>query len=630
MPERSVPRTEQHRAGNMILHNARVTTLDPKQPSATAVAVADGVIVAVGDEATVMEKAGSHTRIIDAGGRRLIPGLNDSHIHLIRGGLSYNLELRWDGVRTLADAMAMLKAQVARTPAPQWARVVGGFTEHQFAEKRLPTLDEINAIAPDTPVFIMHLYDRALLNRAALRAVGYDRNTPNPPGGEIQRDGNGNPTGLLLAKPNALILYAALAAGPKLPPEYQVNSTRHFMRELNRLGITSVIDTGGGFQNYPDDYEIIRKLHADGELTVRIAYNLFTQNKYGELADFDRWTKMLCPREGDDMLRHNGAGEMLVFSAADFELFSEPLPELPPELEPDLDQVVRLLVEHRWPFRIHATYDESITRILDVYEKVNREIPFDGLHWIIDHAETISERSIERVRALGGGVAVQHRMAFQGEAFVERYGTEAGSHTPPIRRMLDAGIPVGAGTDATRVASYNPWVALYWLSTGRTIGGLQLHGDHNRLEREQALRLWTRGSAWFSSEQDRKGVLAVGQFADFSLLSADYFAVEEEAIRDITSVLTVVGGKVVHGDGAYAALAPALPAPMPDWSPARHVGGYQGATLTQASAAFTAARGHAHGADCNVHGHGHAARHAAPVGDDRGFWGALGCSCFAF
>ncbi len=613
---------------DLILHNARITTLDPERPSATAIAVANGVVAAIGDEADVMRRAGSSTLIIDAKGRRLIPGLNDSHTHLIRGGLNYNMELRWDGVRSLADAMAMLSAQVARTPAPQWVRVIGGFSMHQFVEKRLPTLAEINAAAPDTPVFIMHLYDRALLNRAALRAVGYDKTTPDPPGGEIQRDKAGNPTGLLLAKPNALLLYATLAAGPKLPPEYQLNSTRHFMRELNRLGITSVIDAGGGFQNYPDDYEIIRKLHADDELTVRIAYNLFTQSAGNELADFTRWTSMIAPREGDDMLRHNGAGEMLVFSAADFELFSEPRPELLPDMDPSLEQVVRLLAQKRWPFRIHASYEHSITRILDVYERVDREVPFDGLHWIIDHAETISERSIERVRALGGGIAVQHRMAYQGEAFVERYGAEAGAHTPPVRRMLDMGVPVGAGTDATRVASYNPWVTLYWLTTGRTLGGLQLYGDENRLDREEALRLWTHGSAWFSSEQDQKGRLAVGQFADFTLLSSDYFTVADEAIQDITSLLTVVGGRVVHGAGSYAPLAPALPAPMPDWSPVRHFGGYKGATLAQASAAFAAA--HARGPGCSVHGHGHAAHHDAPTSDHQGFWGALGCSCFAF
>jgi predicted amidohydrolase YtcJ len=626
LPVHGLPPAQELPMADLIVVNARITTLDPARPMASAIAVANGVVVAMGNDATVMEKAGSSTRVVDAGGRRLIPGLNDSHTHLIRGGLNYNLELRWDGVRSLSDAMAMLRAQVARTPAPQWVRVIGGFTEHQFAEKRLPTLEEINAAAPDTPVFIMRLYDRALLNRAALRAVGYDKDTPNPPGGEIQRDKAGNPTGLLLAKPNALILYATLAAGPKLPPEYQINSTRHFMRELNRLGITSVIDAGGGFQNYPDDYAIIRKLHADDELTVRIAYNLFTQNNGGELADFERWTQMLSPREGDDMLRHNGAGEMLVFSAADFELFREPRPELPPALEPGLEQVVRLLAERRWPFRIHATYDQSISRILDVYEKVNREVPFDGLHWIVDHAETISNRSIERVRALGGGIAVQHRMVYQGEDFVERYGAEAARRTPPIRRMLDAGVPVGAGTDATRVASYNPWVALYWLSTGRTIGGLQLYGDDNRLEREEALRLWTHGSAWFSTEQAHKGILAVGRFADFSLLSADFFSVPDEAILDITSVLTVVGGRVVHGDGDYAELAPQLPPPMPDWSPVAHFGGYRGATLAQASAAFAAA----HGTGCGVHGHGHAAHHATPTDNHPGFWGALGCSCFAF
>ena len=624
-------RSGERRMADLILRNARITTLDPAQPSASAIAFADGRVLAVGDDAHVMAHARDGTRVIDAGGRRLVPGLNDSHTHLIRGGLNYNLELRWDGVRSLADAMAMLKAQVAATPAPQWVRVVGGFSESQFTEKRLPTLEELNATAPDTPVFLLHLYDRALLNRAALRAVGYTKDTPNPPGGEIQRDKAGHPTGLLLAKPNALILYATLAMGPKLPSEYQLNSTRHFMRELNRLGITSVIDAGGGFQNYPEDYRIIEQLHADGQLTVRIAYNLFTQKKGEELADFQRWSTMVKPGQGDDLLRHNGAGEMLVFSAADFEDFREPRPDLPGTLEDELPAVVRFLAEQRWPFRIHATYDESITRVLDVYEQVNREVPFDGLHWIVDHAETISPRNIDRVRALGGGIAIQHRMAYQGEFFAERYGKDALRHTPPVRRMLQAGVPVGAGTDATRVASYNPWVALYWLVSGRTLGGLQMYGEDNRLEREEALQLWTHGSAWFSTEQDRKGRLAPGQFADCALLSADYFAVAEDDILDITSVLTVVGGRIVHGTGPFAPHAPALPAPMPDWSPVNRFGGYQGGTLAQASAALA----QAHGPACRVHahdhaGHAHAAQRAVPTRDLQAFWGTFGCSCFAF
>src|SRR5207253_5050314 len=243
----------------LILHNGRITTLDSKYTEANNLAIKDGRIVGV-DDAESYER-GPNTVVIDLNGRRLVPGLNDSHLHVIRGGLNYNMELRWDGVPSLDDALRMLKSQAQRTPPPQWVRVVGGWNEFQFAERRLPTLEEINAVSPDVPVLVLHLYDRAILNRAALRACGYSKDTPDPPGGEIQRDKQGNPTGMLIARPNAMILYATLAKGPKLPPEQQANSTRHFMRELNRLGVTSCIDAGGGFQNYPDDYQVIDELH---------------------------------------------------------------------------------------------------------------------------------------------------------------------------------------------------------------------------------------------------------------------------------------------------------------------------------------------------------------------------------
>src|SRR5207237_1836587 len=340
----------------------------------------------------------------------------------------------------------------------------------QLAERRMPTLQEINAFSPDTPVFVLHLYDRAILNRAALRACGYTKDTPNPPGGEIQRDRQGNPTGLLIARPNAMILYATLAKGPKLPPDQQSNSTRHFMREMNRLGLTSAIDAGGGYQNYPDDYKVIEELHERGEMTVRIAYNLFTQRPRQELDDFSKWVKMTRPGEGSDFYRMNGAGEMLVFSAADFEDFLEPRPDLPAGMEQELTQVVRLLAQHRWPFHLHATYDESISRFLDVFEAVNKDVPFQGLRWFFDHAETVTERNLERVKALGGGIAVQHRMAYQGEYFIDRYGAGAARHTPPVRKMLGMGIPLGAGTDATRVASYNASVSLYCRPAGVQAG----------------------------------------------------------------------------------------------------------------------------------------------------------------
>ncbi|WP_440215923.1 amidohydrolase [Chromobacterium piscinae] len=621
---------------DVILRNGRIATLDRRKPLAGAVAVKDGRFLAVGEDHEIMALAGPATRVIDLKGRGVLPGLVDNHTHLVRGGLNFNMELRWDGVRSLADAMDMLRRQVAVTPAPQWVRVVGGFTEHQFVEKRLPTLDEINAIAPDTPVFLLHLYDRALLNGAALRAVGYGRDTPAPPGGEIVRDGSGNPTGLLLAKPNAAILYATLAKGPKLPFDYQLNSTRHFMRELNRLGVTGVIDAGGGFQNYPDDYAVIQQLADAGQMTVRLAYNLFTQKPKEEKEDFLAWTGSVRYKQGDDYFRHNGAGEMLVFSAADFEDFRQPRPDMPPEMEGELEEVVRILAQNRWPWRLHATYDETISRALDVFEKVDRDIPLQGLNWFFDHAETVSERSMDRIAALGGGIAVQHRMAYQGEYFVERYGAAAAEATPPIARMLDKGLKVSAGTDATRVASYNPWVSLAWMITGKTVGGLRLYPQRNCLDRETALRMWTENVAWFTNEEGGRGRIEVGQLADLIVPDRDFFACPEDDLSFLVSELTMVGGRIVYAAGAFAELDDnSLPPAMPDWSPARTFKGYaawgdpQGAGRHSLRRQAAATCGCANA--CGLHGHQHARAWGAelPVSDAKGFFGALGCSCWA-
>jgi predicted amidohydrolase YtcJ len=605
------------RRDTLILHNGKFSSSAPDRPEAQSVTIVNGVVSAVdGWDGAIKDAA---AQVIDLHGRRVIAGLNDSHTHVVRGGLSYNLELRWDGVPSVADALRMLREQARRTPPGQWVRVVGGWSEFQFAERRMPTLDEINAVAPETPVFVLHLYCRAMLNKAALVASGYTKDSVDPPGGEIQRDAAGNPTGLLIARPNAGILYATVGKAPKLPPEQKMNSTRQFMRELNRLGITSLVDAGGGSQVYPDDYVVMDELNKRGEMTVRMAYNIFTQKPKEEKADFERCMSLITPGAGDDFYRCNGAGEMLVYSAADFEDFLEPRPDLATVLEQELAEVVRLLAANKWPFRIHATYDESISRMLDVFETVDKEIPLHGTRWFFDHCETISDRSLDRVRALGGGIAIQDRMAFQGEYFLDRYGPEATNRTPPIRRMLDLGIPVGAGTDATRVSSYNPWLALYWLVSGKTIGGTALQSGASRLDRREALDLYTVGSSWFSGDSGRKGALAVGQLADLAVLSDDYFSVAEESIKDIESVLTVVDGKVVHAAAEFAELQPpALPV-LPEWSPVAAYGGY-GAPLdarmvTPAGAPFVPRRS------------GTAAQGAtAAASQFAEFWGT-GCDC---
>jgi predicted amidohydrolase YtcJ len=602
--------------GNLkIFHNGKIAT-NSKPYFAEAIALEDGKISSVGRNSEVLRLKQPDTETIDLRGQTVIPGLNDSHLHIIRGGLHYNLELRWDGVPSLADALRMLKEQAARTPAPQWVRVVGGWNEFQFAERRMPTLEEINAVAPDTPVFVLHLYDRAFLNAAALRAVGYTKDTPNLPGGEIQRDKQGNPTGMLIARPNAGILYSTLAKGPLLSFEDQLVSTRHFMREMNRFGVTSAIDAGGGFQNYPDDYGVVTELHRRNQMTVRIAYNLFTQRPKHELEDFKRWTGSTKIHQGDSTFRLNGAGEMLVFSAADFEDFLEPRPDLGGVLEGELDAVIRHLAAAHWPFRLHATYNESIERFLNVFESVNRDIPFQGVHWFLDHAETISERNIERVVALGGGIAIQHRMAYQGEYFVKRYGADAAHMTPPVRRMLELGCPVGAGTDATRVASFNPFVSLYWLVTGKTVGGLKLYPEKNRLTREEALRLYTQGSSWFSTEDGAKGELREGQLADFAVLTSDYFNIPAEEIKYLESQLTVVGGEVVHASHDFQSLAPPALTAALYWAPTAHYGGYHRVDSAAAKPLIHRCQGRSHGIP-----------NRQKLGE--AIWG-LGCDCFAF
>ncbi|CAK7279842.1 amidohydrolase [Streptomyces sp. RM1] len=563
-------------AADLIVRNAKIHTGDPRLPQAEAIAIRDGVVTTVGGDKDVADQVGPATRVIDALGRRVIPGLNDAHLHVIRGGLNYVLELRWDGVRSLRQGLAMLREQAARTPKGQWVRVVGGWSAEQFAERRLPTVAELNAAAPDTPVFVLHLYQAAILNRAALKAVGYGKDTPDPRGGQIVRGRTGEPTGMLLAAPSALILYSTLAKAPVLDEEHRKASTRHFLRELNRFGLTSAIDAAGGFQNFPENYETVTELARDGELSLRIAYHLFPQTAGQEIDDLTRWIAMVRPEDGDEWLRLNGAGENLTWAAADFENFAEPRPEHAPDYEVEFEKAVRLLMENDWGFRLHATYDETIRRDLAVFEKLAAEGLFPGPNrWLFDHAETVSADSLDRVVALGGAMSVQNRLSFQGEAFVRRYGIGAAADAPPIRAMLGRGLTVAAGTDATRVSSYNPWIALHWLVTGRTVGDLTIHPPHNRVDRETALEMFTTAGAALTGEQDRKGVLRPGFLGDLTVLSEDYFAVTDPEIPHIEALLTVVGGRVVYGAREYEGMDEEMPPVTPEWSPVAHFGGYQ-------------------------------------------------------
>ncbi len=570
--------TAQNKA-DLIIINGKVATMVKPGEFKQAVAIKDGLILDAGNTAAIIATyKGPATNIIDAKGKCVVPGLNDSHLHAIREGLNYNAELRWDGVTSLKRAMEMLTEQAARTPTGVWIKVVGGWNEYQFEEKRQPTIEEINKAVPDKPVFITYLYGKAFVNKKGIEVLKYDKNTKYE-GSLIELDANGNPTGLLYAKETPKAIYTTLALTTKLTHEERLNSTLQWYHELNKYGLTSVVDAGGGGQFYSDDYTAAIELAKAGKLTVRTAYYLFAQVYGKELQDYENWVKSVKLKQNDNMLLPNGfvaegGGENLVASAADFENFLEPRIVLSDKMEADLEPIIRLFVQNRWPFRLHATYGESIDRMLAVFEKINKEIPFNGLHWLFDHAETVTDSALQRIKKLGGGIAVQFRMYYQGELYKKMYG-EPDHQIPPIKKMIRMGVPVGLGTDATRISTFNPWMCLHWATTGKTIGGYHFWPQQDVLTRFEALQSYTTGSAWVSGEEKLKGKIAKGQYADLVILNKDYFSIPVDEIRTIHAECTIVNGKPVYGTDEYSNLNAAPPAVIPDWSPVKYYGGYQ-------------------------------------------------------
>jgi hypothetical protein len=565
---------------DIILLNGKIATVNGADSIEEALAISGNSIAAIGSSADIRSLAGISTRIIDLGGKTVIPGLNDSHIHFVREGMHYHMEVRWDGVDSVEEALELLRQQARRTPKNQWIRVIGGFSWEQFKEKRMPTLEEINSVAPDHPVFILYLYAYALLNKAAVEYLGL--NAPDAPvysGGVITRDGVGQATGLLVAAPSGLILYKSITGGPRLSDSDRINSSLHYQREMHRFGVTSVSDAGGGGMVFPDAYGTIQELHRTGKLKTRTSMYTFAQVKGQELADYQRWTARHKPGEGDAMLKLVGGGENICWAAYDFEIFAMPRPEIDSDAETVERPILRQLAYAGWPTRQHMTYNQSINRLLPVYEQVRREVfgdPAKAPLMIVDHAETISEANMERIMAMNGIIAVQNRIIYQARDFAKRYGMKTLAQTPPVRKMLQMGMQVAAGTDATRVSSYNPWLSLAWLTTGKSLGDLQMYGDDNLLNRSEALRLWTINGAASTGESALKGSLEPGKLADLVVLDRDYFTVPDDQLRKIESVMTIVDGEITYASGDLGKYdTNPLPEISPAWSPVAKFGGYR-------------------------------------------------------
>ena len=523
-----------------VLVNGKIATLDRQSSVGQALAVRDGRIVAVGSAADIRRLTGPNTRVIDVGGRTVIPGLIDSHMHAIRAALSYATEVSWIGARSIPEAMARIR-EAAREKPGAWLIVAGGWTEHQFKEARRPTQADLIAAAPDRLVYIQMMYGAALLTPAGFKALDISSDADVPPRGKIERDAGGNPTGWISGDmPTITALFSRL---PTPTFEQKVDGTRRFFRELNRLALTGVIDPGGANLT-PADYLPLFKVWQDRALTLRVVYSMFAQRRGAELEDFKNLVQLLPMGFGDDSLRFNGIGESVTAG-----MYNNDNPS-----EADTAQfyeVVKWAAERRMTVTVHWNNDRTVGHLLDVFDRVNREMPIGPLRWSIAHLNDASVPTLQRMKTLGIGWTMQDALFFNGEQVQQLVGVDAGRRMPPIKSAMRMGIPIGAGTDAHRVMSYNPFAALKWLLDGKTIAGAAVRGPEETPTREEALRLYTLGSAWFAHDDDTRGSLTVGKLADLAVLSRDYLTVPVDEVGDIESLLTMVGGRIVYASGPF-------------------------------------------------------------------------------
>jgi len=523
-------------APDTILVNGRILTVDAQSSVREALAIRAGRIIALGTTGEMRTLAGPQSRVIDLGGRTVVPGLIDSHIHAIRAALSFATEVNWIGVRTLEEALGRVK-DAARSKKPgSWLIVAGGWNPQQFKENRRPTQAELAAVAPDNPVYIQLGYGWAMLTPPAYKALGITREADLPAGGRFERDAAGNPTGAVVGPQPAIVgLFDRL---PRPTFDEQVQGTKAFFRELNRLGITGVIDPSGNNMT-GESYQALFRVWREKALTVRVAYSLGTQGSGGELEQIEAATALLPMGLGDGMLRFNGIGERITGG-----MYNNDKPS-----QADIDEYYRVALwaaERGITLTQHWNRDASVDTLLDVFERVNQRVPIAPLRWSIAHLNDASEETLRRMKALGVGWTVQDAMYFGGEAFRDSAGAAAARRAPPVVTARRIGVAVGAGTDAHRVASYNPFTALQWFLDGKTVGGVALRGPEETPDRMEALRLYTIGSAWFSHDDDERGSLEVGKLADLAVLSQDYMTVPVERIGETESLLTMVGGSIVY------------------------------------------------------------------------------------
>ncbi len=537
---------------DMVLRGGKIITVDRDFSIGQAVAIRDGRFIAVGTDRDIRPLIAPSTKVIDLAGRTVIPGLIDSHIHATVAGLSWDSELHWESLRTLADGLRQIAIAVKAKPPGSWIVVGGGWVPTQFAERRFPSRAELDALAPNHPVYIQYLRQGALLNRAAMAAVGIGRGTSDPRGGKFERNPNtGELTGWLQGVAAWEYAYRKI---PRLSLDKVRESLRNSFRELNRLGVTSIGDMQTDGVNFAHR-RLLGEMARSGDLSLRLNFYVAANDPGDELEQLKIAVEALKRLPQNELFRFAGFAPTLAPGIDDGDLLPDSKGAgIAAAAKEKFRRTARFFAEGGYNFHMHTTRDQTARQWLDILEQVHKVTPFTRQRITFSGLEDATPETIARIKGLGGAIALVNRIALTGERYAELWGIEKARNAPPLRTMVASGIPLSVGTDAFRAGNYSPMLALWWLITGKTVAGTKLRSPSQNLTRAEALRLYTMGGAWLDYQEGRKGSIEPGKFADLAVLNADYLTVPDEQIRTLQALLTMVGGRIVHAVGPFASL----------------------------------------------------------------------------
>jgi predicted amidohydrolase YtcJ len=524
-------------APDTVLVNGKIVTVDDQFRVVQALAIKDSRIVAVGSSAEIRKLAGAGTRILDVKGRTVIPGLIDNHSHWVRA--AEHDELRFDGITTRAQAIAALTERVRAAKPGEWVTVLGGWSEEQFTdEQRGFPLEELDLIAPNNPVVVQAVYNHSYLNTAALKAAKIDESTPNPNNGQIEKDANGNLTGVIRGAGGVAFVAAKV---PKEVGEARMASTRKLVAGLNSMGLTAWMDAGGRGMG-ADHYAPYKTLADRGELNIRVFWTVIRQPSTPEQVD-----KVLAeipgvkPFQGNDWFNNVGWGES-VFAPATTNLLRKDAP-IRPEYLAQVRRIADALAQRGIYLNAHVEMQSAIDGFLNEWEALNKVTPIRGLRWSYSHLDQVTDAQLERMKRLGMTAQIHSRPLIQG-VLMHRVHGERAWDMPPFRHIQDSGILWGLGSDATAVTPSNPFLTLSFAVTGRMVGGH--HVNRQSITREEALIAHTRNNAYILFQEGNLGSLQRGKYADLLVLDRDYMTIPAEQIKDIKPLMTMVGGKIAY------------------------------------------------------------------------------------